>query len=76
MKFFKTMTKEESSNWKSGAILGFYTYMLVLAINQAYHLEFASNLLSPTIIFWTGLIAALGYEIILNLKDKRKLGKV
>ena len=70
------MTKEESSNWKSGAILGFYTYMLVLAINQAYHLVFASNLLSPTIICWTGLIAAFGYEIILNFKDKGKLGKV
>lgn len=33
MKFFKKMSKFEQSNWGSGAMLGFYTYMLLLFIN-------------------------------------------
>ncbi|ASN05441.1 hypothetical protein [Virgibacillus necropolis] len=73
MMFFKSMTEKESANWKKGAILGFYTYMLLLAINQIYYLVFASNPFSSALIFWSGLIAAFGCEIIFNLKDKRKL---
>lgn len=74
--FFKKMTEKESINWRSGAIFGFYTYLLVLVINQIYYLTFESHLFSLTIVFWTGLIAAFGCEIILNIKDKIKSNKV
>ena len=36
MKFFKKMSTFEYSNWKKGAILGFFTYMLLLFINYTY----------------------------------------
>ena len=75
MKFFKSMTKTESYNWNKGAILGFYIYMLLLFIDQTYSILFASNLLSSSVIFWTGLIVVFGYELILNLKDKSKSGR-
>lgn len=66
------MTKTESLNWKKGAILGFYTYMLISAVNYFYYLLTNSDLFSPRLIFWSGLLVAFGYDIILNLKEKRK----
>ena len=71
MKLFKNMSEKESDNWNKSAVLGFYTYMLLLFIDQTYSLLFASNLLSSTVIFWAGLIVAFGFHFILNLTTKR-----
>lgn len=71
MKFFKKMSEFEQSNWKSGAILGFYTYMLLLFINYIYDLIFETEPLTSGIIFWTGILIAFGYELVLNLKSKK-----
>lgn len=72
MKFFKSMSEIEFKNWNKSAVLGFYTYMLLLFIDQTYNLLFESNLLSSFIIFWAGLIVTFGYHFILNLKTKGK----
>ena len=70
MKFFKRMNEKESYNSKKGMIFGFYTYMLISAVNYFYYLLTESGLFSPTIIFWSGLLACFAFEFILNLKDK------
>ncbi|RDW14960.1 hypothetical protein CWR45_19510 [Oceanobacillus chungangensis] len=70
MKLFKSMTETESDNWNKSAILGFYTYMLILFIDQTYNLLFSSNLLSSSVIFWTGLLVAFGFQFILKLGTK------
>lgn len=54
MKSFKQMNEQESLNWKKGAIFGFYTYMLISAVNYFYYLLTKSNLFSPSFIFWGG----------------------
>ncbi|AXI09961.1 hypothetical protein CUC15_13960 [Oceanobacillus zhaokaii] len=72
MKLFKNMSQIESDNWNKSAVLGFYTYMLLLFIDQTYNLLFASNLFSSSVIFWAGLIVAFGTDFILNLTTKRK----
>lgn len=76
MKFFRKMSTLESSNWKKGAILGFFTYMLLLFINYIYFLISESEPFTSGLIFWTGLIIAFGYEFILNLTTKIKSDNV
>ncbi|MBM7666043.1 mannose/fructose/N-acetylgalactosamine-specific phosphotransferase system component IIC [Solibacillus kalamii] len=73
MKFFKRMSKFEQSNWKSGAILGFYTYTLLLLFNYIYGLISGSEPLTSGVIFWTGILVAFGYELVLNLMAKKKV---
>ena len=75
MKFFRKMAKVEQNNWRKGAILGFYTYMLLLLINYVYSLIVGSELLTSGIIFWTGLLVAFGYEFILNYSSRMKAKK-
>ena len=75
MNFFRKMAKNEQNNWRKGAILGFYTYMLLLFINYIYFLISGSEPFTSGVIFWTGLLIAFGYEFILNLKTKRKAKK-
>ena len=75
MKFFRNMSKIEKNNWKKGAILGFYTYMLLLFINYFSFLISGSEPFTSTVIFWAGLLVAFGYEFILNLKSKMKAKK-
>lgn len=70
MVFFKKMSDKESFNSKKGMVFGFYTYMLVLAVNYFYYLSTESGLFSPSLIFWSGLLAFFLFELILNLKDK------
>ena len=70
MVFFKKMSDKESFNSKKGISFGFYTYMLVLAVNYFYYLSTESGLFSPSFIFWSGLLAFFLFEFILNLKDK------
>ena len=70
MKFFRGMSKIELINWKKGAILGFYIYMLLLFINYIYSLIYGTEPITSVVIFWTGLLVAFGYEFILNLKSK------
>ena len=70
MKFFRGMSKIELINWKKGAILGFYIYMLLLFINYIYSLTYGTEPITSVVIFWTGLLVAFGYEFILNLKSK------
>ncbi len=72
MKFFKPMTDKEKGNWTRGAVLGFYTYLLVLGLNEVYYLRFSKKILSSTMIFWSGLIVAFASELILNLIDRKK----
>ena len=74
MKFFRKMAKVEQDNWRKGAILGFYTYMLLLFINYVYSL-FGNEPLTSGIIFWTGLLVAFGYEFILNYSSRMKAKK-
>ncbi|WP_249872126.1 hypothetical protein [Oceanobacillus saliphilus] len=71
MKLFRNMSEQETDNWNKGAILGFYTYMLLLFIDQSYRYLFSSNLFSSTIIFWAGLIVAFGFQFILNRRIKK-----
>lgn len=68
--FFKKMSDKETFNSKKGMIFGFYTYMLVLAVNYFYYLSTETSLFSPSLIFWSGLLACFLFELILNLKDK------
>lgn len=75
MMFFKKMSTFEQSNWKKGAILGFYTYMLLLFINYIYSLSSGSEPFTSGVMFWTGLLIAFGYEFILNLQTKMKVKK-
>ncbi len=70
MKFFRGMSKIELINWKKGAILGFYIYMLLLFINYIYSLIYGTEPITSIVIFWTGLLVAFGYEFILNLKSR------
>lgn len=72
--FFKRMNKKEILNSKKATILGFYTYMLITAVNYFFYLLFEKNLFSSAIIFWSGLLVLFGYGAFLNLKDKRKSG--
>lgn len=73
MKFFKRMNKKEILNSKRAAILGFYTYMLISAINYFSYLLMGKDLISSPIVFWSGLLVSFGYGAFLNLKDKRNL---
>ena len=73
MKLFKKMDTVEHNNWKKGAILGFYTYMLLLFINYIFFLLAKNEPFSTGVTFWTGLLVALGYEFILSLKSKTKV---
>ncbi|ATP40491.1 hypothetical protein CSE16_10770 [Solibacillus sp. R5-41] len=75
MKFFRTTSKLEQNNWRKGAILGFYTYMLLLFVNYIYFFIYRSEPFTSVLIFWTGLLVAFGYEFILNLKSKMKVKK-
>jgi hypothetical protein len=72
MKFFKNMSEAQSKNWNKSAVLGFYTYMVLLFIDQTYSLLFTSNLFSSSVIFWAGLIVAFGYQFILDRTTNRK----
>ena len=74
MMFFKRMNKAESVTTKRAAEVGFITYMLVTAVNYFYYLFTEQTLLSPTIIFWSGLAVFFLYDIILNIKEKRISG--
>lgn len=72
MKFFRKTSKLEQKNWRKGAILGFYIYMLLLFINYSYFLLSGSEPFTSGVIFWIGLLIAFGYEFILNLMTKIK----
>ncbi|ARF13281.1 hypothetical protein SporoS204_03250 [Sporosarcina ureae] len=74
MKLFKSMNKKESLNWKKAAILGFYTFLLLLTVNYIFYLRMDKGLISSRSIFWSGLVVAFGYDALLNIKDKIKPG--
>lgn len=76
MKFFRNMSKIEQIHWRKGAILGFYTYMFLLFINYTYSSLSGTEPIPTNVIFWSGLLAAFGYEFILNLKSKLKVKKL
>ncbi len=66
---FRKMKDKEIFNSKKGLIFGFYTYMLVSAVDYFYYLFKSSSLFSPILIFWSGLVAFLVFEFVLNMKD-------
>lgn len=72
--FFKRMTKKESANSKRAAGAGFFAYMLVTAGNYFYYISMEQTLLSPALIFWSGLMVFFVYDIVLNIKEKRIAG--
>lgn len=72
--FFRKMSDRQVFNSKKGLIFGFYTYMLVSAIDYFYYLFKSSGLFSPIFIFWSGLLAFFMFELVLNIKD-RLVGK-
>ncbi|ARK23892.1 hypothetical protein SporoP37_03705 [Sporosarcina sp. P37] len=71
MKLFKRMNKIELLHSKRAALLGFFTYMLITAINYFSYLLINKDLFSPPIIFWSGIAVFFGYDTFLNLKEKR-----
>lgn len=74
MVFFKPMNKKEILNSKKATILGFYTYMLVSAVNFFSYLLLEKDFISSPIVFWSGLLVFFGYDAFLNLKDKKNSG--
>lgn len=64
------MKNKEQSNWKKAMHIGFYVYIFVLAFNYFNYLLTNNELLSPTILFFSGLLAAFFSEIVFTLKDK------
>ncbi len=75
MKLWRKMSKIEHNNWRKGAILGFYTFLILLFTNYIYFFLSGSEPLSSFVIFWSGLIVAFGYELLLNLRSKLKSEK-
>jgi predicted membrane channel-forming protein YqfA (hemolysin III family) len=68
MKFFKSMSPKEKSNWNKSAVLGFYTFMGLLAVNYMSSLIIGRDLFSSAFLFFTGLVITFGYEAYLNVK--------
>ncbi|WP_152670945.1 hypothetical protein [Guptibacillus hwajinpoensis] len=75
MSLFKSRTNRQMINWRKGAVAGFYTYLIVLFLNYTHNLIFTGDFFSSAIIFWSGLIVAFGYELVLNVNDKRRIRK-
>ncbi|WP_153721708.1 hypothetical protein [Sporosarcina cascadiensis] len=75
MVFFKKMNDQELINSKRGITIGFFVYMLVSAINYFYYLAKDSILFSPSMIFWSGLLAFFAGEFIFNMKDQLSKAK-
>ena len=73
--FFRDMSNKEKMNFRKGVILGFYIYMLLLFINYASLLFDRNEPFSSFFIFWAGLLAAFGYEFILNIRAKMATNK-
>jgi len=72
MKLFKSMNEKESLNWKKGVFFGFYTYLLISAVNYLYYSITENVLFSPAFIFLSGLIVAFVFEFIFNCKGKKQ----
>lgn len=70
MVFFRKMNEKEVLNARKGITFGFYMYLFLTAGNYFYYLVMENVLMSPGVIFWSGLIALFSYELGLNLKDK------
>jgi predicted membrane channel-forming protein YqfA (hemolysin III family) len=74
MKLFKTMSPKEIQHSKKGIELGFYILLVLLGINIISYIFNNTSPFSSQFIFVTGIAAAYGYELILNMvkSDKRK----
>lgn len=60
-------------NAKNGAVFGFYTYLLLSAIDYFYYLFTGDVLFLPGLIYWSGLLVFFIVELIANiLKTNRK----
>ncbi|MBM7646762.1 hypothetical protein JOD45_002996 [Scopulibacillus daqui] len=70
--FFKKMSEDEVVNSNKGLIFGFYIYLFLLAINSIYSMYYSKDLMSSFTILIIGLIVALVFEAILNIKNKVK----
>lgn len=70
--FFKRMNNKESAISKRAAVGGFYTYVLVTAVNYFYYIFMEETLLSPILVFWSGLSVFFVYDLVLNSKEKAK----
>lgn len=75
MLFFRKMSGNEVVNSRKGIIFGFYVYLLISAVNYFYYLVKETVLMSPGVIFWSGLVAFFAFELILNFKDKSAVNK-
>lgn len=75
MQLFKSMSNRHVTNWKKGAVVGFYTYLILLFVNYLHHLIYSDDIFSSAILFWSGLLTAFGYELVLNVIDKRTIKK-
>lgn len=72
MKIFKSMSQKESLNWRDSAMLGFYTYMMITAINYFSYSFTEKNLIPANLFFLSGIVVAFVCDTFLNLKDKSK----
>ena len=64
------MTENEVANFKKAQSLGFFTFALLLLIDALVTSLKGINTLSSLTILLSGFVVSLGYEMILNLRDK------
>ncbi|TFD99466.1 DUF2871 family protein [Jeotgalibacillus salarius] len=72
MKLFRDMSENEVQNSTRSLVFGFYVFLLLLALNNVYHLINNKDLMSSFSIFTIGLVLTFGYEFILNMKKSKK----
>ena len=70
--FYKKMTESEVANFKKGQSLGFFTFAILLLIDVFVTRFKGIDAFSSLTILSSGFVVSLGYEMILNLKDKSR----
>ena len=72
MKFSKDASKREHQNWNKAVSAGFYILLLLLFVNTLMHSYSGNELVSSSLMFWTGIIVPFGYQLILKRKSEKK----
>ena len=73
MKYFRNMSEIESINWKKGAILGFYIYMLLLFINYIYSLIYGTEPITSVCNFLDWIVSSFWVRVYFKFKVEDKL---
>lgn len=67
--FFKKMNQKEIASWDKAAVAGFYIFLLLLVADQTSNILFNKELFSKSFIFWTGIAAAFGSDLLYRWKS-------